>query len=54
MRVLGNLVLQILPGLAPGEFFTFGILGISALVWSRWILRNHRAPPDAFEHPDQS
>ncbi len=54
MRVLANIVLQILLGLTPGEFFTFGILRMAALAWSRWIFRSHRAPPDALEHPDQS
>lgn len=54
MTFLANLALQSLSGLTPGEFFTFGILGIAACAWGCWILRNHRVPPDAFKHPDQS
>ena len=54
MRFVANPVLQILLGLTPGEYVTFGILGIAAWAWSRWILRNHRLPPDALNQPDQS
>ena len=54
MGFLANLALQALSGLTPGEFFTFGILAIAAWLWWRWIVRNHRPPPDAFERPDKS
>jgi hypothetical protein len=45
MSFLNYPILQILLGLTPGELLTFGILGVPAWVWWRWILRNHRIPP---------
>jgi hypothetical protein len=54
---MGILILEFIRSLltlTPGELLILGVLGVVAWAWGRWILRNHRVPPDALEHPDQS